>query len=80
MRRRPAGCNGSQGQLWGVGQLRDRSHDEAMTEVFQADPSYGAVLLADVVREGNTDELAILERQLSASLTIIEAHDSLSRF
>lgn len=48
--------------------MKDRSHDEAMVEVFQADPSFAAELLAQVVRDGDADELAILERQLSAAL------------
>jgi len=47
--------------------MKDRSHDEAMVELFQVDPSYAAELLAGVVRDGNADELAILERQLSAA-------------
>ncbi|MEI7107975.1 hypothetical protein WBW39_17190 [Pectobacterium versatile] len=47
--------------------MKDCSPDEAMAELFQADPSYAAELLAEVVRDGNPDELAIMERQLSAA-------------
>lgn len=47
--------------------MKDRSHDEAMVERFQADPSYAAELLAEVVRDGSGDEFAILERQLSVA-------------
>lgn len=47
--------------------MKDRSHDESMVERFQADPSYAAELLAEVVRGGSVDELAILERQLSVA-------------
>ncbi|RMU39611.1 hypothetical protein ALP29_200094 [Pseudomonas syringae pv. avii] len=47
--------------------MKDRSQDEAMAELFQADPIYAAELLAEVTRDGNSDELAILERQLSAA-------------
>lgn len=47
--------------------MKDRSHDEAMAELFQAVPSYTAELLAEVVRDGSVDELAILERQLSVA-------------
>lgn len=54
--------------------MKDRSHDEPMAELFQADPSYAAELLAEVVRDGNPDELAILERQLSAAFAIREAN------
>lgn len=45
--------------------MKDCSHDEAMAEIFRTDPSYAVELLAEVVRDGNADELAILERQLS---------------
>ncbi|EGH04959.1 hypothetical protein PSYAE_23973 [Pseudomonas amygdali pv. aesculi str. 0893_23] len=47
--------------------MKDRSHDEAMAELFQAGPSYAAELLAEVARDGDVDKLAILERQLSAA-------------
>ncbi|MCQ4277753.1 hypothetical protein NA643_01510 [Pseudomonas stutzeri] len=47
--------------------MKDRSHDESMIELFKADPIYAAELLAEVVLNGNGDELAILERQLSAA-------------
>lgn len=49
--------------------MKDRSHDEAMAELFKADPPYAAELLAEVIRGGDADELAILERQLSATVT-----------
>lgn len=45
--------------------MKDCSHDEAMAELFRTDPSYAVELLAEVVRDGNADELAVLERQLS---------------
>ncbi|WP_417539882.1 hypothetical protein [Marinobacter sp.] len=45
--------------------MKDRSHDEAMADLFRLDPSYAAELLAEVVRDGDADELAILERKLS---------------
>ena len=53
--------------------MKDRSHDEAMAVLFQADPSYAAELLTEVVRDGNADELAVLERQLSAAFAIKDA-------
>lgn len=54
--------------------MKDRNNDEAMAELFQADPSFGAELQAEVVRDGNADELAILERQLSAAFATREAN------
>lgn len=54
--------------------MKDRSHDEAMAELFQADPSYAEELLVEVIRDGNADELAILERQLSVAFASREAN------
>lgn len=54
--------------------MKDRSHDEAMAELFEADQSYTAELLAEVVRDGNADELAILERQLWAAAATMDAN------
>ncbi|WP_282354616.1 hypothetical protein [Pseudomonas sp. PS01303] len=54
--------------------MKDRSHDEAMAELFQADPSYAAELLAEVVCDGDAGELAILERQLSAAFAMRETN------
>lgn len=53
--------------------MKDCSHDEAMAELFRADPSYAIELLAEIVRDSNADELAILERQLSAASAMREA-------
>ncbi len=52
--------------------MRDRSHDEAMSEQLSADPAYAAELLADVIRKGDPAELVILLRQLALA---IGAHD-----
>ena len=44
--------------------MKDRPHDVAMAEHFRAHPTYAAELLAEVRREGNPAELAILLRQM----------------
>ena len=54
--------------------MKDRSHDEAMAELFRADPAYAAQLLAELVRDGDAEELVILWRQLSAIVGTIEAN------
>lgn len=54
--------------------MKDRSRDEAMAEIFQADPFYAAELLAEVTRHGNADELDILKRQLLAAFAKREAN------
>jgi len=53
--------------------MEDRSHDEAMAEIFKADPSYAEELLAEVNRNGNADELVILERQQSVAFATRKA-------
>lgn len=45
--------------------MRDRSHDEVMSELLRADPDYAAELLMNVERDGEVAELAILLRQLN---------------
>jgi DNA-binding phage protein len=50
--------------------MRDCSHDEAMADLFLIDPSYAAELLTEVRRDGDTDELAVHERQLSFAFAV----------
>lgn len=45
--------------------MKDRCHDEAMAELFQADPTYATELLTEVCADGGADELYVLIRQLS---------------
>ncbi|HCT2377596.1 TPA: addiction module antidote protein [Klebsiella pneumoniae] len=47
--------------------MKDRSHDTAIAEHFRADPTYAAELLAEVRRDGNPAELAILLRQMATA-------------
>ncbi|HAI3085197.1 addiction module antidote protein [Pseudomonas aeruginosa] len=47
--------------------MKDRPHSEAMAEHFRADPTYAAELLAEVRREGDPAELAILLRQMATA-------------
>lgn len=48
--------------------MRDRSHDEAMAELFLANPAYAAELVAEVCAEGAVDELVVLMRQFSTGV------------
>lgn len=52
--------------------MRDRLHDEAMSEQFDSDPAYVADLLADVLRDGSPAELDILLRQLNRTKTTLQ--------
>lgn len=48
--------------------MKDRLHEEYVTELYRANPSYVADLFADVHSDGNPDELLILRRQIIAAL------------
>lgn len=54
--------------------MKDRNHHEAMVELFRADPPYATELLAEVLRDGDIHELAILEQQLSAAFATTSAN------
>lgn len=45
--------------------MRDRSHDEAMAEVFQQDPAYALELLDSILEDGEQGELLIALRQMA---------------
>lgn len=45
--------------------MKDCSHDEAIAKGLREDPSYAALLLEEVRRDGNLAELKILLRQLA---------------
>lgn len=45
--------------------MRDRSHDEAMAEVFRDDPAYALELLDSILEDGEQGELLIALRQMT---------------
>lgn len=45
--------------------MRDRSHDDAMAEVFQKDPAYAVELLNSILEDGDQSELLIVLRQMA---------------
>ena len=45
--------------------MKDRTHDEAMAEVFRADPAYAASLLDSIIEGGDQAELMIALRQMA---------------
>lgn len=47
--------------------MKDRSHSSAMVECFRANASYAEQLLAEVRRDGDPAELAILLRQMATA-------------
>lgn len=45
--------------------MKDRTHDEAMAEVFRDDPAYAVELLNSILEEGEQGELLIALRQMA---------------
>jgi len=45
--------------------MKDRAHDEAMAEIFRADPAYAANLLNSILENGDQAELMIALRQMA---------------
>ena len=45
--------------------MKDRTHDEAMAELFQEDPVYAVELLNDILEDGEQGELLIALRQMT---------------
>lgn len=45
--------------------MRDRTHDEAMVELFNEDPSYAVELLNGILEDGEQAELLIALRQMT---------------
>ena len=45
--------------------MKDRTHDEAMAELFSEDPAYAIQLLNSILEDGDQGELLIALRQLT---------------
>lgn len=45
--------------------MKDRSHDDAMAELYRDDPELGTAVLAAVEADGAPAELATVRRQLA---------------
>jgi probable addiction module antidote protein len=45
--------------------MRDRTHDEAMAELFRDDPDYAVQLLNSILEDGDQGELLITLRQMT---------------
>lgn len=44
--------------------MKDRSHDDAMAELFKEDPAFAVELLNSILGDGNLDDLQIAFRQM----------------
>lgn len=47
--------------------MRDRTHDEAMAEVFSKEPAYAMELLKSILEDGSQAELQIALRQMKST-------------
>ena len=45
--------------------MKDRTHDEAMAEMFRDDPAYAVQLLNSILEDGDQSELLITLRQMA---------------
>lgn len=48
--------------------MRDRTHDDAMAEVFRDDPGYAVQLLNSILEDGDQGELLITLRQMTKAV------------
>jgi probable addiction module antidote protein len=53
--------------------MRDKSHDDAMAEVYRQDPDYAMQLLNNILEDGNQSEFLIALRQLAKAFGGVQA-------
>jgi probable addiction module antidote protein len=53
--------------------MRDRTHDEAMAELFKQDPAYAIELLNGIIEDGEQGELLIALRQMTKAFGGVQA-------
>ena len=53
--------------------MRDRSHDEAMAEVYRQDPAYAIQMLNSILADGEQSDLLIALRQMTKAFGGMQA-------
>jgi probable addiction module antidote protein len=53
--------------------MKDRSHDEAMGELFQQDPTYALELLNSILEDGEPGELLIALHQMAKAFAGVQS-------
>lgn len=53
--------------------MRDRTHDEAMVELYQENPAYAVELLNSILEDGDENELLIVLRQIAKARGGVQA-------
>ena len=53
--------------------MKDRTHDEAMAELYRQDPAYALQLLNSILEDGDQSELLIALRQMAKAFGGVQA-------
>lgn len=53
--------------------MRDRSHDDAMAELYREDPEYARQLLNSILEDGDQGELLVILRQMAIAFGGVQA-------
>ena len=53
--------------------MKDRTHDEAMAEIYREDPAYALQLLNSILEDGDQSELLIALRQMTKAFGGVQA-------
>lgn len=67
------GATGRTGTSEGVMTMKDRSHDEAMAELFRDDPAAAAATLDAILADGDQGELLVTLRQMAKAFGGVQA-------
>ena len=54
-------------------EMKDRTHDEAMAELYREDPAYALQLLNSILEDGDQGELLIALRQMAKAFGGVQA-------
>ena len=53
--------------------MKDKTHDEAMAELYREDPAYALQLLNSILEDGDQSELLIALRQMAKAFGGVQA-------
>lgn len=53
--------------------MKDRTHDEAMAEIYREDPAYALQLLNSILEDGDQSELLVALRQMAKAFGGVQA-------
>lgn len=53
--------------------MKDRTHDDAMAEMYREDPAYAVLLLNSILEDGDQSELLIALRQMTRAFGGVQA-------